>query len=411
MSEEKLRAWRWQRQGLDGSLRGASAADVLARTGWARSVAGVGPYLTLFSRAGIGREAADKAVAKVAIHELPSARGCTYVVPAADYALALKVGHGFGHESEMKVARKLGVTDAEIEKLSNRVLKALANGPLLPDEIREAAGGAARSLGPEGKKRGLTTTLPLALGPLQAAGEIRRVPVDGRLDQQRYRYGLWKPNPLAKLRLSLEEAYVELARRYLGWIGAASQAEFQWFSGLGVKAAKAALEPLGLVPLETGGPLLAFPEDRVAYRAYAPPKKPSYTLVSSLDGLFHLRRDLASHLSAEDGKRERVRREGHQAARRAVGSSEPRRRGPRTARGAVGVRRRGRRDRLAELRSRRRGPRRGGRRDRGVRPRSAGRRALVQPRQPEEQDPADRGDPEGGAAVLAWSRLSTWRNP
>jgi hypothetical protein len=59
MANEKLRAWWWQRQGLDGSLGGSSAAKVLEATGWARSVGGVGPYLTLYSRAGVSREAAS----------------------------------------------------------------------------------------------------------------------------------------------------------------------------------------------------------------------------------------------------------------------------------------------------------------------------------------------------------------
>lgn len=82
----KLRAWWAHRQGLDGSLDETSPAGVLERTGWARSVGGVNPYLTVFSRAGIGRADTDTAVADVAIHELPSARGCTYVVPASQYA-------------------------------------------------------------------------------------------------------------------------------------------------------------------------------------------------------------------------------------------------------------------------------------------------------------------------------------
>ena len=43
MNVEKLRAWWSHRQGLDGSVLGRSAAGVLERTGWARSVAGVGP--------------------------------------------------------------------------------------------------------------------------------------------------------------------------------------------------------------------------------------------------------------------------------------------------------------------------------------------------------------------------------
>src|ERR1700674_1246961 len=113
----KMRAWWSYRQGLDGALAGASAAALLERGGWARSVGGAGPYLTLFSRSGISREAADAAVAGLEIHELPSARGCTYVLPARDFALGLKVGQGLGKQSDMKVARKLGVTDREIDKL------------------------------------------------------------------------------------------------------------------------------------------------------------------------------------------------------------------------------------------------------------------------------------------------------
>lgn len=106
MDLSTLRAWWWQKQGLDGSLKGADPAAVLERCGWARSVGGVGPYLMFFSRAGVGRERADKAVAGLEIHELPSARGCTYVVPASDFALALQVGRDFA-AAPMKQAVKL----------------------------------------------------------------------------------------------------------------------------------------------------------------------------------------------------------------------------------------------------------------------------------------------------------------
>ncbi|MEK7403715.1 MAG: crosslink repair DNA glycosylase YcaQ family protein [Acidobacteriota bacterium] len=296
-----LRAWWWRRQGLDGNLAGRGASEVLKRTGWARSVGGAAPYLALFARAGIGRQAADEAVAKLEIHELPSARGCTYVVPASDFALALKAGQGFG--GEMNTARKLGVTDAEVEKLCAAVVAALARGPLAPDELRESTGGAARNLGPEGARKGLTTTLPLALGQLQGEGEIRRIPVNGRLDQQRYRYALWRPNPLAGSRLSAEEAHTELARRFFRWIGPASLAEFQWFSGLGVKAARAAAGPLKLVPLKDGSELLMFTEDREELMKFEVPRKPQYALVSSLDGITHLRRDLKGLLEPGDLKR------------------------------------------------------------------------------------------------------------
>ena len=302
MDESKLRAWWSQRQGLDGSMQGKSAAEVLARTGWTRSVGGANPYLTLYARAGISREAADAAVASLQIHELPSARNCTYVLPASDFALALKVGQAYSG-AEMKVAAKLGVTEKEVDKLCEAVRKALAGKELDPEGLREAVGKAARSLGPEGQKKGLSSTMPLALGRLQAEGHIRRVPTNGRLDQQRYRYAAWTPNPLDKFKLSAEEAYAELARRYFGWIGPATMAEFQGFSALGVKAAKAAADPLKLVPLSDGDPRLMLPKDREELEAFQPPKQPQYALVSGLDGIFLLRRNLSDVVALADQKR------------------------------------------------------------------------------------------------------------
>ena len=197
MELEQIRAWWHHRQGLDGSYRTAGAAQVLERSGWARSVGGVGPYVSLFARAGVRRAEADRAAAALEIYELPAARGCTYVVPASEFALALKVGQPF-NEAPMRVAASLGVTAKEVDKLSAAVVAALSKGSMSPEEIRDATGGAARSLGEAGKKKGVTTTLPLALGRLQCLGEIRPVPTDGRLDQQRYKYARWRPNPLAK---------------------------------------------------------------------------------------------------------------------------------------------------------------------------------------------------------------------
>jgi len=301
MDQAKLRAWWSHRQGLDGSLSGKSAAEVLERSGWARSVGGVGPYLTIHARSGMSREAVEQSLEKLHIHELPAARGCTYVLPASDFALGLKVGEEFG-KAEMKVAYKLGVTDKEVDKLCDAVLKALEKGPLEPTQVREATGNASRSLGEEGKKKGITTTLPLALGRLQATGHIRRIPTDGRLDQQRYRYALWRPSPLDKFKLSLEEAYTELARCYFRWIGPATVGYFQTFAGLGVKVSKAAVEPLQLVALENGSDLLMFPEDKEKFAAFKVPAKPQYALVSCLDAIALLRDSTQSLIDEEDSK-------------------------------------------------------------------------------------------------------------
>jgi len=305
MEAGRVRAWWFHRQGLDGGLHGEPPARVLERTGWARSVGGSGPYLGLRARCGAGREAVDRAIAALEIHELPSARGCTYVVPASDFALALRLSQNFGPEADMRVARKLGVTDAEVDRLCTAVLDALRQEPLSPDEIRVATGGAARSLGDAGKKKGITTTLPLALGRLQTAGEIRRVPINGRLDQQRYRYALWRPNPLDGFRLSAAECQVELARRFFHWIGPASLAELAAFAALGVKAARAAIEPLQLDSLPgDDAQRLVLPEHLAELETFAAPAKPRFALVANLDGILLLRRDVKSLLVPEDWTRQ-----------------------------------------------------------------------------------------------------------
>ena len=304
--DETIRAWWAHRQGLDGSLAGAPAARVLERTGWSRSVGGAGPYLTLFSRAGTRRAEADAAVAMPGlggIHELPSARGCTYVVPWMDYGLALRVGQDDGDPAEVATAKKhFGVTDDELARLRAGVLAALAEGPLDPAALKATLGDTIRNLGPEAKKRGLTTTLPLALGYLQSTGAIIRVPMNGRLDQQRFRYTRWGLDAPA-LRLPREEALRELARRYWRWAGPASLAHFQWFTGLSGKAARPIVEPLGLVPLAEGDPRLLFPVDRAALLAFRAPAEPQVALVGWLDNMLHLRRDVSCLLAAEDRER------------------------------------------------------------------------------------------------------------
>jgi hypothetical protein len=293
---DQIRVFRWRRQGFDGGLAKASAAQVLERTGWMRSVGGAAPYLGLFARAAIPRAQADADAAALRIHELPAARGCTYVVPAADFALALRAGQGFA--SDLATAKKyLDVTEAELGKLGARIVDAVKE-PKDPRELKEVLGSAVRNLGDAGKKRGMTTTLPLALGELQSLGRIRRVPLEGRLDRQRFAYVRWElkiPN------LTDEEVAIELARRFFRWAAPASAAQFQWWSGLGGRAAKAAVSALGLASVDEE--LLAFPDDAEAVRSAKPSKEATAALVSSLDNLLHLRRELASLVDPADLKR------------------------------------------------------------------------------------------------------------
>jgi hypothetical protein len=293
---EKLRAWWSHRQWLDRPRTGASAAEVLAATGWARSVGGAAPYLGLFARAGLGRAAVDAAVAALEVHELPSARGCTYVLPAADFALGLAAGAA-APAGELAAAQKhLGVAGDEVEQLCLAVERVLAaDRPLDPATIREAVGDAVRPLGEAGRKRGLATTLPLALGLLQSRGRIRRVPVNGRLDQQRYGYVGWDQ--------PVRGDAVDLARRYFSWAGPATLKHFRWFSGFTAATARRAVAEAGPVPLAPGSELLLPPELAEEFAGFEVPKDPHYTLLAGIDGIHLLHRDLPRLLDPADAAR------------------------------------------------------------------------------------------------------------
>jgi len=52
------------------------------------------------------------------------------------------------------------------------------------------------------------------------------------------------------------------------------------------------VDPLGLVPLDTGSPRLILPADRDALLSFCVPKDPRWALISSLDGLALLRRNV-----------------------------------------------------------------------------------------------------------------------
>ena len=95
-------------------------------------------------------------------------------------------------------------------------------------------------------------------------------------------------------------SFTDLARGYFAWIGPAAVGEFQAFAGLGVKAAKAAVEPLQLVEVAPG--LVLLPEDCEEFLKFQAPERPQYSLVSSLDGLASLRGDWKGLLEPEDSE-------------------------------------------------------------------------------------------------------------
>lgn len=292
MNLEHLRAWWFHKQGLDESIQSFSCQQVLEKTGWMRSVGGANPYVGLFARNGDSSAKIDQSCADLDIFELPSARGCTYVVPSSHYAIALLMAQGQGDEATIAQAKKYcGVTDEEIDRLSAGVLNALNEGTLDPKALKEKLGDLVRNLGPEGKKRGMTTTLSMVLGRLQTQGKIRRKPINGRLDSQRYAYEIWMGNPIEDAKMSKEEALKMFAALYFEWIGPAAPSFLQWMTGLGVKATSELIKALDLVPIEEGSEFLICSKDIEEFKSFQIPTDPIYQFVSGLDNSIHLRRD------------------------------------------------------------------------------------------------------------------------
>ncbi|HEX9229813.1 MAG TPA: crosslink repair DNA glycosylase YcaQ family protein, partial [Arthrobacter sp.] len=142
-------------------------------------------------------------------------------------------------------------------------------------------------------------TLPTALGILQSQGRIRRVPANGRLDQQRYAYELWNlpPSPL-----DADDARAELIRRYLGWTGGATFKQSQWFTAFTVAQSKAALAAAGAVevPTAAGETLWMLPDDVEQLAAFEEPAGEQIQLLAGTDSLALLRRNAADLLADED---------------------------------------------------------------------------------------------------------------
>jgi hypothetical protein len=304
LTAELLRAWAWHKQGLDGTLAGRTAEEVFSRAGWARSVGGANPYLTLFARAGLRREQVDADVLALRILELPTARGCTYVLGRDDFAWALQLGKNAAEA--FRVLGRLGVDRGEITLLEEQVLHALAEAasPLDPKQLKDELGDSVRSLGEEGKKKGASTTLPTALGLLQADGRIRRVAANGRLDQQRYAYTQWGLPPSG---LDADAARTELIRRYLGWTGGATLKQSQWLTGFTVAQSKAALAAVGAlevptaeVPAASGDVLWMLPDDVERLAGFAVPAEEQIQLLAGTDSLVLQRRNSGEMFAEED---------------------------------------------------------------------------------------------------------------
>lgn len=255
--EDARRSW-YRKQGLAAPVDGGPA-EVVSSTGWPRTLGGVDVYLAVRARIpGMKRAELDGAVASGKLRVLPAVRGCMYLVPSSHAAVVLRFAEEQYRRRSDRELDKVGVSQKEIDQLSSAVLSALKRHPMTPDQIRKALPeGTIRNLGEKGKKVGISSPLPSALRHLEFAGKVERVPENGRLDSERYAWGIPKKSPFAAAKVppTANARNAVLLDALLRFASPVSTADAASWTGLSRRDVVAAFEEL--------------PVARVAVDAYA----------------------------------------------------------------------------------------------------------------------------------------------
>jgi hypothetical protein len=231
---------QWLERQLLPPRPGISIADVVTKAGWIPSAGGTGPYLAIRARIpNATRQDVDDAVfERMEIIELPSVRDTAFLVPRADAGIALAAGRRAYDER----LRKLPVDRAELSSLGTQILETLGDHARTTDQLRhDLPPGSIRDLGEAGKRLGVTSTLTAALKLLQAEGKVLRTNTERRLDGRTHVYRRW---PVEIDTTAPPNLDIALAQRFLSWSAPAEVDDFAWWSGLGKRAAKAAMTSL-----------------------------------------------------------------------------------------------------------------------------------------------------------------------
>jgi hypothetical protein len=273
---DRARAHWHQRQGLAEPRKGP-LEEIVAATGWPRTLGGVDLYLAIRARApGMRRSDLDEAVEQSRLQVIPAMRGCIYLVPRASVPLMLRIADELTRSRTERELEKVGVPKTEIAAIAEAVLAVLKKGPLSTDALRKALPpGVVRSLGDKGKKVGISSPLPPTLRYLEFEGRIERTQENGRLDNERYAWRLVKKSPFAsaKIPADREGRYAALARTFFQHAGPASLKDFAGWAGLSQRDARAAIERAPLAPVAVDGyadDAFALEEDLPALREAAP---------------------------------------------------------------------------------------------------------------------------------------------
>lgn len=273
---EAARSWWTRKQGLAAPQEGP-LEDVVARTGWLRTLGGADVYLALRARVpGTPRKDLDAACEAHRLQVLPAVRSCIYLVPRAHAALALRQAESTWRPRTERELEKAGARWTEVEATARAVHDTLAAGPLTTDALRRALpGGAVRSLGEAGKKVGISSTLPPALRALELQGLVERTLEGGRLDTERYLWRRSKESAFAGASLPAEgvDLVARLLTIFLSQTGPVTLRHFAEWAGVSLTDARKALGrvPARAMAVEGYADDALILEDEAAATASVPP--------------------------------------------------------------------------------------------------------------------------------------------
>jgi len=237
VSLQHLNAWRMQRQFLRHSFGSKNILELIKSIGWIYSPGCSTPYLSLWARLNsfktedLNRLVFDERK----LIQLETLRGCTMLVPRDQAAVALRIRTRTFTELAKQTRQQMPVTDLEMEKLKNAILRTLESGSKTIDQLhRGAPRDLVRDFGPELKRIGFTNSLSLALNLLKEEGRVIKIQSRRRLDSTEYSYILLSElvpevDPFA---VRNEEACARLAAQYFKAEAPARVRDFAWWAGI-----------------------------------------------------------------------------------------------------------------------------------------------------------------------------------
>lgn len=257
ISLERARAHWYQRQGLGGAGSGA-LEDIVAQSGWVRTLGGADVYLAVRARApGMRANELENAIGERRLQVIPAVRGCIYLVPRPFAALALKIAEEQSQKRNERDYTQLGISKKELEDTGAAIVSALKqHGPLSTDALRKKLPeGVVRSFGDKGKAVGISSSLPPALRALEFSGQIERSFENRKLDNERYLWSVPAKNLFDEYKIpgGAVDRYVQIAQEFFKHAGPASLDDFTEWTSFTKRDAKAAVVKAGLVPISVEG--------------------------------------------------------------------------------------------------------------------------------------------------------------